>query len=199
MKLNWVGRAAMNSAWRAVFQRHVVAPIWFHLGGEVTNGRLLEVGCGRGIGLRLAQEMFRTRSAVGVDLDAKMIAAATCEEARPLAIADVCAIPAPDGSLDANFDFGAIHIVPNWDVALREVHRVLRPGGRYYFEWVTFVPYRLYYRIGTQRFAGMRLPRTREVLSTLDRVGLAVIGSARRRALGATQLIGDLIGVATKR
>ena len=128
-----------------------------------------------------------------------MIAAAKREGAGPLVIGDVCAIPSRDSSLDAVFDFGAIHIVPNWDVALREVHRVLRPGGRYYFEWVTFVPYRLYYRIAMQRFDRMPTPRTREVLSTLDRVGLAVSGSVRRRALGATQLVGDLIGVATKR
>jgi len=35
------------------------------------------------------------------------------------------------------FDFAIIHHVENWRLALAEVARVLRPGGRFYFDEVT--------------------------------------------------------------
>ena len=34
------------------------------------------------------------------------------------------------------FDFGIIHHVPRWRLALREIQRVLKPGGRLYAEEV---------------------------------------------------------------
>jgi len=49
-------------------------------------------------------------------------------------VGDATAIPAPDHAYDAVFDFGIIHYVPDWRAALAEVHRVLRPGGRFYAE-----------------------------------------------------------------
>lgn len=51
--------------------------------------------------------------------------------------ADVTAIPEPDASFDAVFDFGILHHVPAWPVAVAEIHRMLRPGGRFYFGEVT--------------------------------------------------------------
>ncbi len=42
-----------------------------------------------------------------------------------------------DGSYDAVFDFGIIHHIPNWRDAIGEVSRVLRPGGRFFFDEVT--------------------------------------------------------------
>ena len=54
-----------------------------------------------------------------------------------LSVADAAAIPAPDAAFDAVFDFGVIHHVPNWRAAVAEVRRVLRPGGRFFFEEVT--------------------------------------------------------------
>jgi ubiquinone/menaquinone biosynthesis C-methylase UbiE len=198
VKLNRLGRAAMNNGARAAVQRGVIAPTWARLGDIVEDGTVLEIGCGRGVGLALAKDMFGASSAIGIDLDEKMIAAAKRGGRGTLVVADVCAIPSRDGRFDAVFDFGAIHIVPDWEVALGEVHRVLRPGGRYFFEWVTAVPYRVFYRIGMHRFAGMRAPRASDVLATLERLGFEVVPSARRRALAATQLAGDLIGVAVK-
>lgn len=35
------------------------------------------------------------------------------------------------------FDFGIIHHIEDWRAALAEITRVLRPGGRFFFEEVT--------------------------------------------------------------
>lgn len=43
--------------------------------------------------------------------------------------ADMAAIPLRDGSVDAAVCYAALHHVPNWRNVLKEVHRVLRPGG----------------------------------------------------------------------
>ena len=51
-------------------------------------------------------------------------------------VGDACAISVADASYDAVFDFGIIHHVPDWRRALAEVHRVLKPGGRFYCEEV---------------------------------------------------------------
>jgi ubiquinone/menaquinone biosynthesis C-methylase UbiE len=46
-----------------------------------------------------------------------------------LAIADMTAIPFYDASFDAVIAIHVFHLVPDWQKALREVARVLRPGG----------------------------------------------------------------------
>jgi len=51
-------------------------------------------------------------------------------------IGDATAIPVRDESYDAVFDFGIIHHVPLWHLALREAHRVLKVGARFYVEEV---------------------------------------------------------------
>ncbi|HEX7794194.1 MAG TPA: class I SAM-dependent methyltransferase, partial [Vicinamibacterales bacterium] len=40
-------------------------------------------------------------------------------------------------SFDAVFDFGILHHIPDWQKAVREIARVLRPGGLFFFEEVT--------------------------------------------------------------
>lgn len=78
---------------------------------------------------------------IGVDLDERMVALARKRLAgRPgveLHVGDATALPLDDGSADAVFDFAIIHHVPDWRSAVSEVHRVLRPGGRFYFDEVT--------------------------------------------------------------
>jgi ubiquinone/menaquinone biosynthesis C-methylase UbiE len=51
-------------------------------------------------------------------------------------VGDAAAIEAEDETYDAVFDFGIIHHIPRWRDAVREVHRVLKPGGRLYAEEV---------------------------------------------------------------
>src|SRR5207302_2488929 len=54
-----------------------------------------------------------------------------------LELADVTALPATDQRYDAVFNFAILHHVPNWQDAVTEIRRVLKPGGRFYFQEVT--------------------------------------------------------------
>jgi ubiquinone/menaquinone biosynthesis C-methylase UbiE len=143
VKLNRVEKALMNNPVRASLQRHYEAPLLERLGGRLDGRRVLEVGCGRGVGTSIILKRFGAADVHAFDLDPDMVRQARQRLAAyppgrvTLYQADATAIPEPDASFDAVFDFGILHHVPAWPVAVAEIHRVLRPGGRFYFEEVT--------------------------------------------------------------
>jgi ubiquinone/menaquinone biosynthesis C-methylase UbiE len=141
MLLNRAETLLMNNPVRAAIQRHFEARRLFHMGGPITGGHALEIGCGRGVGVELILDLFRAGKVDAFDLDERMVALARRRLASRGSRAcvwqgDAAAIEAPDDSYDACFDFGIIHHVPEWRLALSEIHRVLAPGGRFYAEEV---------------------------------------------------------------
>lgn len=105
--------------------------------GDVAGLVGVEIGCG-------AAQCSRWLAAqgawvVGLDLSAGQLAAAGPAAERtgirvPLVQADARLIPLRDGSMDfACSAFGALPFVGDTDQVMREVARVLRPGGRWVF------------------------------------------------------------------
>jgi ubiquinone/menaquinone biosynthesis C-methylase UbiE len=143
MRLNRVEKALMNNPVRELLQWWYEAPLLERLGGRVDGLRVLEIGCGRGVGTEIILRRFVAAHVTALDLDPDMVRRARRRLARygpervKLFVGDVAAINAPDEAFDAVFDFGIIHHVPDWQTAVREVRRVLRPGGRFFFEEVT--------------------------------------------------------------
>lgn len=48
--------------------------------------------------------------------------------------ADALRLPLPDSVFDAVFGFGVLHHIPDWQGALAEIARVLKPRGTYFLE-----------------------------------------------------------------
>lgn len=139
MILNLVEKAAMNNPVRAFVQRHFEAKRLLSMGGAMPGGTALEVGCGRGVGSELMLNVFGADNVDAFDLDPHMVRLAQKRLERygdriRLRVGDVTDIPAEDNYYDAVFDFGIVHHVPNWRDALKEIHPVLIPGGRFYSE-----------------------------------------------------------------
>jgi SAM-dependent methyltransferase len=105
--------------------------------GPVTGRRVVEVGCGAAAGAR----WLATQGAevVALDLSGGMLRHARLAAERtgvrvPLLQADATALPLASGSFDVAFTaFGAVPFVADSGQVMREVYRVLRPGGRWVF------------------------------------------------------------------
>ncbi|MER6944536.1 class I SAM-dependent methyltransferase [Nonomuraea sp. NPDC000554] len=107
--------------------------------------RLLDLGCGRGAVLMLAARRLSDGEATGLDLwstkdqsgNAETVTRANAEregvsERVELVTGDMRELPFVDGAYDAIVSSLAVHNIPTTegrDKAIREAHRVLRPGG----------------------------------------------------------------------
>jgi SAM-dependent methyltransferase len=105
--------------------------------GAVSGRRVLEVGCGAGqCGRWLTGQ---GADAVGVDLSSRQLRhSRRLDEATGVALpvvqADALRLPFADGVFDlACSAYGAVPFVADSGTVMREVARVLRPGGRWVF------------------------------------------------------------------
>ncbi len=98
--------------------------------------RVLDVACGTGIVARLAAERVGERGSVcGLDLNEGMLAvarAASAEVSPPIEWrhGDAAAMPLRDAAFDLVLCQQGLQFFPHREAALREMRRVLAPGGR---------------------------------------------------------------------
>ena len=117
-------------------------------------GDVAEICCGRGEAVELVAGRFKR--AVGVDISLNMLRAARRHHDAPsLAFiqGDATRLPLADGAFDSVFMLGGIHHVNDRATLFREVARILKPGGRFYFRepvsdfWPWLMLRKLIYRI----------------------------------------------------
>ncbi|MBI1885226.1 MAG: class I SAM-dependent methyltransferase [Chloroflexi bacterium] len=194
---SWMERMVVNHPLRPVFQRREVR--YFRRNVSIApGGRILEIGCGRGAGARLLRETFQPRTLVTFDLDWQEIGLARrylrlrgVRDVHLLA-ADATRLPFADGQFDAVFETWVLHHVADWPAALREVRRVLRPGGVFCFldisrRLLERPLFRYLFPHPTAGFSG------EELREELGRAGLPLEGEPRPRPL-----FSDIAGVARR-
>jgi ubiquinone/menaquinone biosynthesis C-methylase UbiE len=99
---------------------------------EASGLDVLDVGCGQGIDL--AGYAMSGARPTGIDLTPRHVELARAHLAAmglegEVVVGDAEALPFADGSFDRVSSNGVLHHTPDMPAALREIYRVLRPGG----------------------------------------------------------------------
>jgi len=124
-------------------QARVELPLLLRALRPPRGGRVLEVGCGRGVALPVLAHHLAPAALVGVDVDPALIEVArrrvrAAGVGARLVEGDVRALPLESESFDVVIDFGTcFHVAGGTEGARRalgEIARVLRPGGLFVHE-----------------------------------------------------------------
>jgi len=110
--------------------------------GESAPGNLLDVGCGTGRLLRKIRERWPYARLIGIDPAEGMV-----KKARQMMpdstfiVSSAESIPLPDSSVDVVFSTTSFHHWSDQLQGIREIRRVLRPGGQFYLADITPLPF----------------------------------------------------------
>jgi SAM-dependent methyltransferase len=110
----------------------------FAMGALRTGETVLDIGCGAGFDtLQAALQVGPSGRVIGIDMTAEMREAAK-RGAAALDLTNVEVregfmeeLPLPDAGVDVVISNGVINLTPDKVGVMREVHRVLKPGGRF--------------------------------------------------------------------
>ena len=117
-------------------------------GVDLKNKKILEVGSGRGGGLAFLAKKFGPFKGIGLDMDKIAVKFSNRKYGNGklnFMQGDAQNIPLEDNSVDLILNVESSHRYPNFDKFLKEVHRILKPGGsfmftdfRYHFQFEDF-------------------------------------------------------------
>jgi ubiquinone/menaquinone biosynthesis C-methylase UbiE len=154
-----------SAPWRT-FARRAVLP--WALQGFRPEGDVLEIGAGSGA---MAAELLALHPDVRLtvtDVDDQMVEAASARlsqfgDRATARYADATALPFPDSTFDAVLSWVMLHHTLEWEKALTEAIRVLRPGGQLVgYDLLSTAPLRSLHRTEGAHLRMIRLTELRE-------------------------------------
>ena len=148
MILNKLEFVLMNNPIRAIIQDKIEARRLRQMSSLPQHKRILEIGCGNGTGTKLIKKYFVPNEISAIDLDPRMISIAKRkikDTTISFKVGSATKLPYRNNQFDAVIEFGIIHHIPNWRDCLKELKRVVKPGGELILEdlstdtWETFL------------------------------------------------------------
>ena len=180
MLMNWPERVWIYSPVRVWFLK-LHARKWLRQRGSMRGKNALEIGCGLGKGARILAETMGFENVHAFDLEERLIRRAVNGLRSALSdrisffVADAQALPFSDAGFDAVVNYGIIHHVLDWRACIREIGRVLKPGGAFLFEEI-YPPLYANFLLGWM----LRHPREdrfngQQFLAELEKNGLSLV------------------------
>jgi len=188
--------------WQEVYEHGLVPAIfahWSHRTIELVRPQpddsILDVACGTGVVTRLVAQYVRPEGYIaGLDANAGMI-----EVARKLPasagnfidwyVADALELPWPDETFHIVYCQGGLQFFPDRLTALREMYRVLRPGGKI----VAMVCQDIKYCPGFAIVSDLLAQRIGSQMATVIRIPFAIPGAAEVRSLVTSAGFSDIV------
>jgi len=139
MLMNWPERVWIYSPVRVFFLKREIDK-WLRLTREAPVDNALEVGCGLGKGAQLLVEKMGFKQVTAFDLEEALVQRAArnlpdrVSKSISFYVGDAQDLPFSNDAFDAVVNFGIIHHVLDWRRCIREIGRVMRKGGIFYFE-----------------------------------------------------------------
>src|ERR1700742_3022517 len=178
-------KATLTSLPYRLAARRIILP-WI-LQDVEPSGEGLEIGAGLGGLTAQLLTLYPQFRMVATDTDVERVGMAEqvlsgFGQRASVQRADATALPFPDGRFDLVVSAAMLHHVIEWDKALAEAVRVLRPGGKLVgYDMLNTAPARLM-RVGERQ--GTTLLHPGQLKTALDHLGLTALQT--RSALGGT-------------
>jgi len=141
MQMHWFEKWAVNS-FSGIYLRWYLLPRLLALMDGPLRGKGLALGPGVGWETLALAERFPETTLVGVDYDPDQVERARRNLAGHPALSarvtfqqgDASALSFPAGTFDFAYELNVLHHVRDYPAAIREVRRVLKPGGRFFLQ-----------------------------------------------------------------
>lgn len=139
--------------------------------GLAPNARILDIGTSTGTNLRLLRDLG-FHNAEGLDASPEAVQWCMEKGYGKVTAGDVCKLPFPDQTFDLILATDIIEHVDDDTLALREIHRVLKPAGHVL---ITVPAFPLLWGVQDEVGQHKRRYRARELLARMDLVGLRAV------------------------
>jgi uncharacterized membrane protein YdjX (TVP38/TMEM64 family) len=134
MEMGKTQQNVLNSRFRQLFHRYYeFGVIRKHLGRnqmDLAGKVVLDAGCGSGFGTQVILEDFQPQEVHALDALPEQIELVK-QRGLPVdaCVGDIADTQFEPDTFDAVFAFGLFHHVPEWQQAIEETKRILKPGG----------------------------------------------------------------------
>lgn len=121
---------AIQDIYSPLLLYHLIRPL---VRIQFFDKKLLEIGCGNGIGLKVSSELLKTKYALGVDLTKELVKHAHHNFYKENKInyiqSDAEYLPFENNSFDIITNLESSHLYPQIELFFSEVERILSPNG----------------------------------------------------------------------
>ncbi|WP_455142372.1 class I SAM-dependent methyltransferase [Candidatus Hodarchaeum mangrovi] len=127
-------KSPLKKLMQTQFEMRIFKLLLHTQGLNLSGLRILEVGCGAGYGFESIMKEFHPKEYQGFDINPQMVALTKAKTRNyrgqiMVFLGDIRKVKLPSSRFDVVFAFTIFHHIIEWEKALKEVNRLLKPKG----------------------------------------------------------------------